>query len=112
MTCTCSGASGTETLTLDAATCIATGRFGECLFDSSEFVGCSVQGDECAQACSLLWSRTRDEAVSAPSVSVRVSTCAADGQCRFVLESDLGCVTGPALVPSDCTDAEAALTGP
>lgn len=112
MTCTCSGATATETLTLDAAACIATGRFGECLFESSEYSGCSVAGDECAQACSLLWSRTRDEAVSAPSVSVRVSTCAADGQCRFVLESDLGCVTGPGLVPSDCTDAEAALTGP
>jgi hypothetical protein len=107
MACTCSGAGATLTLSTQATTCALVGRFGECLFEPSAYTGCAVGGDECAEACSALHTRQSEEAASSPAVSVRVSACGADGQCRFVLESELGCVLGPSLVPSDCAAADA-----
>jgi hypothetical protein len=114
--CSCSGGgsdgSVEVSLLVGAAECVAAGRFGECLFESSEYAGCSVEGSECSEACALLSTRQREEAASAPSVSVAASACGNDGQCRFVLQSDLGCVSGAGFVPTDCASASATVTGP
>lgn len=102
--CSCEGNGETVHLsTGNGAECSVSGRFEACLFDSSEFMGCQPEGDECTAVCAQVFERLTEDAAREVDVSVRGASCASTDQCLFVLAADTQCLLGPDLTTVDCS---------
>lgn len=89
--CECHGADGDRVVGPVGLGCFAFGRTGDCLFDDSEFSGCSVTSPEsCDAVCSELYVRMSDDAAATHQTSVVRASCI-DEACQRVVNVDGQC---------------------
>ncbi len=94
--CEChrSDTNGTVEVAPSGTGCVVTGRMGDCLYDSSEFSGCTV-GDiaSCESTCAELESRLRDDAGADLEYELRYAKCGRV-YCQSVVRIADECYTG------------------
>lgn len=74
--------------------CAVAGRMGDCLYDSSEFAGCTVDDpDSCDDVCSEVEARTREDAEAELDYELRYAACA-EHYCDSVARLGEACYTG------------------
>jgi hypothetical protein len=92
LACTCLSSNGWIYIGPDGAGCFARGRAGDCLWDDSEFKGCTRGDPTCPAKCEELGKRYAADAAKSFDVAVRFSTCR-ESSCRHVLRIGDACYT-------------------
>ncbi len=109
--CECSGSNVVVKVTTGATGCALAGRFGICLYDASEFAGCTSLGGECQALCAELDHLRQADAERTIDVSVRRAACLPSNQCAYLLETETTCLRGPELAEVDCSMSDEELLG-
>jgi len=109
--CDCASTGFVVSVSTGAEGCALGGRFGVCLYESTEFGGCTIDGEQCPSLCEELDQLRQADAARTTTVSVRRAACLADDSCAYVLETETTCLHGPQLTEVDCAMSDEELLG-
>jgi hypothetical protein len=91
---------------LDPSGCVVRGRTRQCLYEGSEFTGCSVDtADSCSTTCTQLSGLIEADHERDVSANVRTFRCV-QNSCKAVVQIDDRCFVNNDHVVHDCTASD------
>jgi hypothetical protein len=88
--------------------CIATDRFGECVYGAERFTACTLTGTECNAICDEIHDALKAASEFTYTVTARASVCV-EGVCRYVLAVEDKCYVAEPLMRVDCSVSDETL---
>lgn len=91
---------------LDPSSCVVRGRTRECLYEGSDFTGCSVDtADSCSTTCAQLSALIEADHERDVSATVRTFRCV-QNNCKAVVQIDNRCFVNNDNVEHDCAASD------